>query len=1491
MENLNKYILSLFFVISILNTNAQIPQIATRMEFSNGQVLKESGQFFVNQLGDSIPAYFIAYSSPHASLNTDLIWAGGGNSYSLDATGIPIGIIDAGTVRTTHGAFEGRVFQKDQAANLSLHATQTVGAILGSGLNPSTKGAAFRATGNVYDWDNYLTEIALEAANGTKIINLSWGMASGWTRLNGTHIWWGDPSVSTQEDYKFGFYSKQAQDIDRLLYQNPDLSVVVAAGNDRNESGPLSGEQHLFFSGNNLLYSDDNRKVDGAYDCLPPTSIPKNVLTVGGIHLLPTRYNSAADIVMTQFSSWGPTDDGRIKPELVAPAIGISTLGIASDEAYTQGSGTSFAAPAVSGLIALLQELYQQTFGKFMRSATVKALLILTASEATTFEGPSYEYGFGLPDGLAAANVISTNSLNNDTIIESSLISGQQFLLPLFLDGNTSFSAAIAWTDPAGTSPSPSLDPQDLMLVNDLDLRVRNLETGEVHFPYRLDPTNPETPSSKGDNYRDNIEKLHFLPNEAGSYVLSVKHKGVLQGDLQDFSLIIKGGSTNTDCEAIAKFTPSVDTACVGQIVTFENQSTQAQAFLWQVDGQLVDTTENFVWSSNDPGFHQLELIAGDSNCTSAFQDTILIKRGADARFRYSNTSSGYKFEAVDNSPNLRYLWSFGDERTDNDPSPLHQFDSEGIFEVCLTIQNDCPTTYCRNVPVFGEDALRRQDSLALVAFKNSTNISSLNMQWDENQPIETWQGVKMGFRNIRVAGLEIRNQGLVGELPSEISWLTALEELDLWGMYIPSSSLPEDLWLLPNLKVLELNNCNLGGKLEPSLALLDGSLRQLVLSHNNFVGPIPIELYALTKLRFLALNGNRFSGTLSPLIANLKSLTFLNLFGNELSGPIPNVFENFPDLVSLILAVNQFSGQLPNSIYACRELVILDIFDNPITGELKPGIANLSKLSVLRAFNSLLQGEIPAAIGSLPNLRLLQLNNTLIGGQIPSTLNQLEHLEEVWFSQTNMQGQLIPFTNSNELKSLKFAKANFKGLIPPEWFQKPHLTEITLDHNQFTFQDIEPIITNNWIENVNLVTYAPQKSIPVYRQGDRLYVKAGSALGDNNYAWYLNGNPIADVKGDSSLLIQENGLYHCVIADDNITRPEVWYSRLNLRSNGIDVFDCDDGCVFPGDANNDAVVNLLDLLMVGRVDQATGPPRLSSATDWGPQASTDWQNSTLIADQLIDYKYADTNGDGNISSSDTTAICINFGRTHNLPIANTLTLQHKEGRSLEPEFVSIQEFGEDKIFRISIRYAEEEPIQGLAFKINYKAFGKSIQEATTDFCFNSTQSLSIIKDDPLRGTVDIGVVFQQDLASNCDQELVVDLSILANDLVGVDTSDLLLIQEPIFLYPDGRLETRTPATINVLQVLTASEVAQEQESPTLHLFPNPTTAQITVEVPDAKDAPIRWLIYDLKGQKLLEQTSHSNATKLKVSHLAPGMYVVIAKHSEFIIHRNFIKL
>jgi subtilisin family serine protease len=235
------------------------------------------------------------------------------------------------------------------------------------------------------------------------VSNHSYGIASGW---DGDH-WYGDLTINTDEDYMFGFYDGNAYDFDLIAYNAPNYLICVGAGNDRNDT-PWMGT-HYHWNGVMFVAATDPHGADGqfgGYDTISAYAVAKNVLTVGAVNDIPLGYSVPADVVQTSFSSWGPCDDGRVKPDIVANGASVYSITDVSTTSYGSMSGTSMATPNVSGSIDLIAHEYNRRFGRMPLSSTLKAIVINTADEAGPNDGPDYSNGWGLLNTHRAIDLI-----------------------------------------------------------------------------------------------------------------------------------------------------------------------------------------------------------------------------------------------------------------------------------------------------------------------------------------------------------------------------------------------------------------------------------------------------------------------------------------------------------------------------------------------------------------------------------------------------------------------------------------------------------------------------------------------------------------------------------------------------------------------------------------------------------------------------------------------------------------------------------------------------------------------------------------------------------------------------------------------------------------------------------------------------------------------------------------------------------------------------
>lgn len=498
-----------------------------------------------------------------ATIGTNHLWPGGSTGLNLNGSSNNIkgklAVWDGGRVRESHVELVSRVTQKDNPPSLSAHSTHVAGTLIASGVNPNAKGMSFGLQELLaYDFTNDEPEMMAESPN-LLISNHSYGFNAGWNYNTNVspNRWEFLGRFGENEDYKFGYYSTQAQLWDSIAYNSPYHLIFKSAGNVRELNGPAVGQPYWRYNASGVMAAAGNRppgiSSNDSYDILSLNAVAKNIMVIGAVRPIDGGYTKPQDVEMSTFSGWGPTDDGRIKPDVVADGVNLLSSVSSSDNAYDVLSGTSMAAPSAAGSLLLLQEYYSQIHsGTFMRSATLKGLAIHTTDEAGDHPGPDYRFGWGLLNLKKAAAVITAEN-TTDLIQEHTLNDGASFSLPVIASGSGTLVATLSWTDPKATVEPlvNALNNPAKKLVNDLDIVVKRGTT--VYQSWRLNPAVPSAAATRGDNDLDNVEKVELsdvVPGE--SYTIEVTHKGTLQRGAQAFSLIVSGVGGAAYCNSSA---------------------------------------------------------------------------------------------------------------------------------------------------------------------------------------------------------------------------------------------------------------------------------------------------------------------------------------------------------------------------------------------------------------------------------------------------------------------------------------------------------------------------------------------------------------------------------------------------------------------------------------------------------------------------------------------------------------------------------------------------------------------------------------------------------------------------------------------------------------------------------------------------------------------------------------------------------------------------
>uniref|UniRef100_UPI0037BE3420 S8 family serine peptidase n=1 Tax=Flavobacterium sp. TaxID=239 RepID=UPI0037BE3420 len=361
------------------------------------------------------PIYYKTHNSGSANtIKVNRINSGGSAGLNLNGQNMILGIWDGGPVRSSHQDLVGRVTIMDLENFVisnegTSHATHVAGTMLGSGFgNNSARGMAYQANLWANTFANDEAEVISQISQGLLVSNHSYGI----------------PAENVQPRVK-GAYISESREWDLIMNNAPYYQPVISAGNDRGTA-------------------EDTK---GGRDLLIGNKTSKNSIVVAAVSNV-SNYTSPASVIMSSFSSWGPTDDYRIKPDISAKGVNVNSLTSVSDTSYGSNQGTSMAAPAVSGALILLQQHYNELYSNFMRAATLKAVMINGAEETGDHDGPDYSFGWGLLNAQKSALLIS-NKGTSSIIDELTLTQGSTYSRNVISNGSP-MRITVVWNDPAG---------------------------------------------------------------------------------------------------------------------------------------------------------------------------------------------------------------------------------------------------------------------------------------------------------------------------------------------------------------------------------------------------------------------------------------------------------------------------------------------------------------------------------------------------------------------------------------------------------------------------------------------------------------------------------------------------------------------------------------------------------------------------------------------------------------------------------------------------------------------------------------------------------------------------------------------------------------------------------------------------------------------------------------------------------------------------------
>ena len=758
-----------------LTTRGKPELISRQIEALNGKVVDISGNTLTVELASaSIPALArineVAWIQPEPThiLFNNIARGGGGG---MDAYAMwNLGVYGAGQIAavadsgldtnnpdTVHNDFQGRVVAVEMVGDLETdevgHGTHVAGSIIGNGTLSGSNPAA-------HDYGQY---DPTDQNQSTGIVTGIAPEASLYFQVNACRGWFGSINLCLPSDLNTlfqpaynagarvhsnswgdevaGDYDSDSQDVDQFTWNNKDMLITTSAGNagiDANNNGytdldsmgsPGTAKNVLTVGAsenartNGGINPEDNTNDLDEFRC--PDQYNPDISGYTYAECNPTSFDAAPTGTdraggnnnfgeMAAWSSRGPTDDGRIKPDLVAPGTnilstksnssGVCYVGPGPDNNYCMNSGTSMSNPLTAGAAILVRDWYDTIKGYANPSgALVKATLINTAVDINGYGISGQEAALPIPNNhegwgrVNLANVASDGRefFDGDSVATGGLMS-YQFTVP----GGAPLKASLVWSDyPASTSASVSL-------VNDLDLVL----IGPDGTYYGNVFSGGWSAAGGSLDRINNVENIYLANPTPGTWTVEVRGYNVPYAP-QPYALVVDGGTLGGDTPPTVSVSDPSEGQEVNGIYLVQvdaSDDSNVDNVMLSINGEEhIDITGSFDGSHYSYNWDTTTELDGTSSLqaratddANQSTDSTVVNVTVDnvndppaASFTFTCSDLNCDFDASGSyDPDgsiTSYDWIFGDGDTGNGLTVSHSYSGYGEYNVVLTVTDD----------------------------------------------------------------------------------------------------------------------------------------------------------------------------------------------------------------------------------------------------------------------------------------------------------------------------------------------------------------------------------------------------------------------------------------------------------------------------------------------------------------------------------------------------------------------------------------------------------------------------------------------------------------------------------------------------------------------------------------------------------------------------------------------------------------------------------
>ena len=553
----------------------------------------------------------------------------------------------------------------------------------------------------------------------------------------------------------------------------------------------------------------------------------------------------------------------------------------------------------------------------------------------------------------------------------------------------------------------------------------------------------------------------------------------------------------------------------------------------------------------------------------------------------------------------------------------------------------------------------------------NLVNLERLSF-WDNDLSGEIPESIG-NLTNLNL--LWLKHNQLTGPIPSTIGNLTQLGE-DLDGGvddYQPgldlsynelTGAIPSSIGNLTNLATLVLEYNQLTGPLPPEIGYMS-SLVTLNLKNNQINGVIPPELEYLSNMSCLWLAYNNLRGEIPEELCNIDvcgsqcNNSNYVFSGNNLCPPYPQCFEEFG--ISSY-PINIIDNQLCNPYPNCPNGYTTIADPPPMNGgEIYDGWCfyqdDLDNLQDFIDVNGSLNGE-PIEIGEqhwtggpsgygygwayedegygrLNRLDFSNENNEI--SIIPESIGNLDELEFVDFSNTQITTIPASLGDLSKLSKIWWENGQLTGAIPPELGNLTNLMNLRLYNNQLT-GSIPVELGNTNLSYLDLRNNQLSGEVPLEILNMEAFYESGAPYGDLRRIYLRHNQFTGALPEDLCEIDLRWDSYNFIDIRNNQFCPP-YPSCLENKMGSQDTSYCSGVNVYPGDTDNNGIVDALDVLPIGVYFFENGPPRDTTGFFWSPVSGEPWT--------ILPAAFSDANGDGVVDEIDIIGVGVNWGKTH----------------------------------------------------------------------------------------------------------------------------------------------------------------------------------------------------------------------------------------------------